>query len=39
MSQAKSEMLADNTEDKLSALDKQDRVDQLLADLKARKGK
>jgi phage shock protein A len=37
VSQAKSEMLADNTEEKLSALDKQDRVEQLLADLKARR--
>jgi phage shock protein A len=39
VSQAKSEMLADNTEAKLTALEKQDRVEQMLADLKARKGK
>jgi phage shock protein A len=39
VSQAKSEMAADNTEEKLSALDKQDRVERMLAELKARKGK
>jgi phage shock protein A len=38
-SQAKSEMLADNTEEKLTALEKDDRIDKMLADLKARKGK
>jgi len=39
MSQAKSEMLADNTEEQLTALDRSDRVDQMLAELKARRGK
>jgi phage shock protein A len=39
VSQAKVEMLADNTEEKLSALDKEDRIDQMLAELKAKKGK
>jgi phage shock protein A len=39
VSQAKAEMLADNAEEQLNALDKTDRVDQLLADLKARRGK
>jgi phage shock protein A len=39
VSQAKSEMLADNTEEQLTALDRSDRVDQMLAELKARRGK
>jgi phage shock protein A len=39
VSQAKSELLAENIEEKLTALEKQDRVEQMLADLKARKGK
>jgi len=39
MSQAKAEMLADNTEEQLTALDRSDRVDQMLAELKARRGK
>jgi phage shock protein A len=39
MSQAKAEMLADNTEEKLAALEKGDRIEQMLAELKARKGK
>ena len=39
VSQAKAEMLADNTEEQLTALDKTDRVDRLLAELKARRGK
>jgi len=39
MSQAKAEMLADNTEEQLTALDKSDRIDQMLAELKARRGK
>ena len=38
-SQAKAEMLADNTEEQLTALDKSDRIDQMLAELKARRGK
>ncbi len=39
VSQAKAEMLADNTEEQLTALDKTDRVNRLLAELKARRGK
>jgi phage shock protein A len=39
MSQAKAEMLADNTEEQLTTLDKSDRIDQMLAELKARRGK
>jgi phage shock protein A len=39
VSQAKAEMLADNTEDKLAALAKGDRIEQMLAELKAKKGK
>jgi phage shock protein A len=39
VSQAKAEMLADNTEEQLSALEKTDRIDQMLAELKARRGK
>jgi phage shock protein A len=39
VSQAKSEMLADNTEDKLAALEKGDRIEQMLSELKAKKGK
>jgi len=38
MSQAKSEIAADNIEDRLAALEKQDRIEQLLAELKARRG-
>ncbi len=37
VSQAKAEMLADDTEDQLAALEKEERVEQLLADLKARR--
>jgi hypothetical protein len=32
-------MLADNTEEQLTTLDKSDRIDQMLAELKARRGK
>ncbi len=39
VSQAKSEMLADNTEDKLAALEKEDRVEQMLTELKAKRGR
>jgi phage shock protein A len=39
VSQAKAEMLADNTEEKLAALEKGDRIEQMLAELKAKKGK
>jgi len=37
-SQAKSEMVIDNVEDRLSALEKQDRIEQLLGELKAKRG-
>jgi phage shock protein A len=37
-SQAKSEMVTDNVEDRLAALEKQDRIEQLLGELKARRG-
>jgi phage shock protein A len=39
VSQAKTEMLADNTDEQLTALEKQDRIEQMLAEIKARKGK
>jgi len=38
VSQAKSEIAADNIEDRLAALEKQDRIEQLLAELKTRRG-
>jgi len=38
MSQAKSEIAADNIEDRLAALEKQDRIEQLLAELKTKRG-
>jgi phage shock protein A len=38
MSQAKSEIAADNIEDRLAALEKQDRIEQLLVELKSRRG-
>jgi phage shock protein A len=38
MSQANSEIAADNIEDRLAALDKQDRIEQLLAELKSKRG-
>jgi phage shock protein A len=37
VSQAKSEIAADNVEDRLAALEKQDRIEQLLAELKAKR--
>ncbi len=37
-SQAKSEMVTDNVEDRLAALEKQDRIEQLLGELKAKRG-
>jgi hypothetical protein len=38
VSQAKTGMLESDAETRLEALDKTDKVDKLLADLKARKG-
>jgi phage shock protein A len=38
VSQAKSEMVSDNVEDRLAALEKEDHIDKLLAELKARRG-
>jgi phage shock protein A len=38
VSQAKSEIAADNIEDRLAALEKQDRIEQLLAELKTKRG-
>ncbi len=38
MSQAKSELAADNMEDRLAALEKEDRIEQLLAELKTKRG-
>lgn len=38
LSQAKAEIAADNVEDRLAALEKHDRVEQLLAELKAKRG-
>lgn len=38
VSQAKAELLADNVEDRLAALEKQDEVERLLTELKARRG-
>ena len=38
LSQAKSEIAADNIEDRLAALEKQDRIEQLLVELKSRRG-
>jgi len=38
MSHAKAELLGDNVEDKLAALEKQDEIEKLLAEIKARKG-
>jgi phage shock protein A len=36
--EAKSEMAADNLEDRLAALEKEDRIEQLLTELKAKRG-
>lgn len=38
VSEAKSEIAADNLEDRLAALGKQDRIEQLLAELKQKRG-
>jgi phage shock protein A len=38
MSQAKSEIAADNLDDRFAALEKEDRIEQLLADLKSKRG-
>jgi len=38
VSQAKTELAADPMDERLAALDKEDRIDKLLAELKARKG-
>jgi phage shock protein A len=38
VSQAKTEVAADDIEDRLAALEKQDRIEQLLAELKSRRG-
>ena len=38
MSQAKSEIAADNVEERLAALEKEDRIEQLLVALKAKRG-
>ena len=37
-SQAKSELVADNVEDRLAALEKEDRIEQLLGELKSKRG-
>jgi phage shock protein A len=37
-SQAKAEMAADNVDDRLAALEKEDRIEQLLVELKAKRG-
>jgi phage shock protein A len=38
VSQAKSEIAADNVEERLAALEKEDRIEQLLVELKAKRG-
>jgi len=38
VSQAKSELAVDNVEDRLAALEKEDQIDKLLAEIKARRG-
>jgi phage shock protein A len=38
VSQAKSEIAGDNLDDRLAALEKEDRIEQLLADLKTKRG-
>ena len=38
MSQAKSELAADNMEDRLAALEKEDKIEQLLTELKTKRG-
>jgi ribosome assembly protein YihI (activator of Der GTPase) len=37
-SQAKSEIAADDVEERLAALEKEDRIEQLLTELKAKRG-
>jgi hypothetical protein len=37
VSQAKSEIAGDNLDDRLAALEKQDRIEQLLAELKTKR--
>jgi phage shock protein A len=37
-SQAKSEMVVDDVEERLAALEKQDRIEQLLVELKTKRG-
>jgi phage shock protein A len=36
--QAKAELLVDDVEDRLAALEKEDRIEQLLAELKTKRG-
>ena len=38
MSQAKSEIAVGNVEERLAALEKEDRIEQLLVELKAKRG-
>ena len=38
MSQAKAELAVDDVEDRLAALEKEDRIEQLLSELKAKRG-
>jgi hypothetical protein len=38
VSQARSEIAGDNIDDRLAALEKEDRIEQLLADLKSKRG-
>jgi phage shock protein A len=38
VSQAKGEIASDNMEDRLAALEKEDRIEHLLAELKAKRG-
>ena len=37
-SQAKSEMAADDVDDRLAALEKEDKIERLLVELKAKRG-
>jgi len=38
VSQAKAEIATDDVEDRLAALEKEDRIEQLLGELKAKRG-
>jgi phage shock protein A len=38
MSQAKAELFKDDVEEQLAALDKQDQIEKMLADMKAKRG-